>query len=357
MVALERVASRPVVFASPRFGWLWEAGWLAARRASLWVIGLLGFLVRGGLLLLALLVVPVPSPVALSTFIGPDLIDTQALSARFQAELVATAVIATVIVWLALVLSAAADRAAFARMVADPASLGLRAGRTARMPIGRARVWLVMQLALLQAIVLLPAASLALAAAPAVAGVARQEVVLPSRLDVPLFVRVVEGSLGPVVLVVLLLLVGELVYSRLGRELLLRRSGLAPGDGWRGSLLGAVLLGLARMLRHPLDVALAEVGGWLALGVPLLLALALLATAWPFVETAYLPGPGGNVPLTGSFDSLLGLALVVAITLAFVALVIVSLALLGGGAAVRGALLTGGVLHGRSARDWTDGRD
>ncbi len=338
-------------------------GWAAAFRAaatiaitrpSLWTLGLLGFLARGGALLVLLPITALPSPVGLSTLLGPDLFDADGLSARGQALLELALAVVAILVILALLLSAASDSAAFGSFAADPRSAPLRRGRGARRLDVPTMAWLVIELALLRALLLVPAALAVVGAATRVSEVARQEILLPTRLDLPLTVRVAAGSLGPLVLMGALLLLASIVSGRLGRELLLGRFGLERRVGWRASLLGAMVIGTWRLVRRPGRFLAAEAIGWTVALPALALALAALAVAWRLVETMYLAGgPARATPLPELVAGVAGALGAALATVAFLAVFGLALAVLGAASALRAALLTTAVLPGPRREDWT----
>jgi hypothetical protein len=328
---------------------------LAFGRPALWPITLVGFLARGGIVLLWLPILALPGPVGLATLVGPDLLDANGVSGRVQVLLTIAALGVTAMIWLALIVSAAADAAAFERVVDDPdgpsAPIG-PSGSSAPRPASRA--WLIVQLALLQALLLLPAALALVPATVALVDAARQEVLVPTHLDVPLVLRVLEGAAQPLLVVLLLAVVGESLYARLAREVLLarRERSLRPGQG--DSLGGVAARGLARLVRRPLPHLMAELVGWAAIGAALLLGIGALTATWPLVRAAYLPGSGAAGTALGAG---IGLGLQLLVTVALVLVLGIVLTVLGAATAVRSALLTAAALQGRAVEGWTDGRD
>src|SRR5262249_15797856 len=105
---------------------------------TLWLLGALGFSVRGGLLLLLLPILWVPTPVLLSIFLAPYL-TTSGLSAEALPALGVSAVVAGVVVVCAIVLAAFADLAAFERVAANRETVVFRGGTPPRPLEGRAR--------------------------------------------------------------------------------------------------------------------------------------------------------------------------------------------------------------------------
>jgi hypothetical protein len=328
---------------------------LALGRPALWPITLVGFLARGGIVLLGLPIIALPGPVGLATLVGPDLLDANGISGRVQVLLTIAALGVTVLIWLALLVSAAADAAAVARVVDDPDGPGASSGDSASsLPGPAARIWLIVQLAVLQALLLVPAALALVPATVALVAAAREEVLVPTRLEVPLALRVLEGAAQPLLVVLLLAVVGESFYARLAREVLLRRHGPESRPGRGGSFGATAARGLARLARRPLPHLLADLLGWGAIGGALLLGSGALTATWPLVMAAYLPGSGaaGTALAVGGA---LGLEFLAAVTL--VVVLGIALTVLGAATAVRSALLTAAALEGRAPEGWTDERD
>ena len=324
---------------------------LALGRPSLWPVTLVGFLARGGLILLWLPLLVLPGPVGLATLVGPDLLDANGVSARVQVLLTVAALLVAGLIWLALVASSAADAAAIEGFT--PATGPTAAGPSAEgsSPVARrgraARAWLVVELALLQALLLVPAALAAVPAAVAVIDAVRQELLVPTRLDVPLAIRVLEGSWQPLLVVLLLAAVGESLYARVAREVVLT---VRPSEGSsvrRGAVAKAAARGLARLGRRPVPHLLADAVGWATIGAAVLLGYGALTAAWPVVMAAYLPASSaGNAGLAVGIELL--------VTVGLVALLGAVLVVLAAASAVRSALLTGAALHGRETEGWSD---
>ena len=207
-------------------------------RPSWWILGLAGFLVRGGILVFGLAIISLPSPLALSNVFGPIVTPlylgrvepaTVALIASAAAAFVAWLVCGS---WIAAATEVVLVRDARHAAIEE----GLPAGpdRSAgRLLISRAAV--AHLLALIPLVVVLGLGSVQVAA------VAYRELVNPSSAG-PIVLRVISGALGPVVLIVIAWLLGELVGGMAVRRIVLR------GE----SVVGAVGRSAADLVRRPL---------------------------------------------------------------------------------------------------------
>jgi len=243
-----------------------EALDLAANQPPLWLIGAAGFLLRGGFVVLLLVVVPLPSPVQVRLLIGDGL-----GSAGFSGGVVAaTALIGGLTAALllgALFALASLELAAYERT---------RAAALRPPLVGPARrraiswVFVVQALALL----LIGAASL-----PLIAGataVAYQEIVRPSN-DGPLYSRIVAGVGPELILLGVAILLAE-ALSAIGTRTVLRRTfgGTKPArvQRWR---------------------PLVAVTGWVVTACVLVPALWALTVVWHWVSGALLGTSGSSV--------------------------------------------------------------
>ncbi len=308
----------------------------AGRTPALWSVGLVGFLARGGFLLILLPMLALPSPVSLTVLIGPDLVDANGVSARVAALLSLAGALVVVAVAAGLVMAALADVAAFEGTLSA-------AGMAAPSPARRPTAGLVAELLGLQ---LLAAVPLLLALGPtvvSVAGVVRQEILLPSDQGLPLWWRVVEGSWPWLAVLAATTLLSAHLYTVLGRELFARRAGLVvPLAG--STAVGRAVRGAGALLRRPVRTVAASVVVW-AMGIAsALVAAALIALGWALVQMVYLvPGDAGATLVTTAATWLAAAAG----TVVLVGLLGLALVLLGATAAVRSALLTQAALGGR----------
>lgn len=187
--------------------------WLAATRASalllverpgLAVVGLAGFLARGGLLLFVLPFVTLPTPVGIGNWIGPTSITASGPSERLLWLMGAIVAILVAALAIGTVLGSFADRALF-----GAAEGGNRTGGRSRRRSDT--VVVIARLAVIRLLALAPVA-LALAWSAQRFGAATyRELILPDELVTPLVLRVLDRTRDAVAVVVLAWLLGEFV--------------------------------------------------------------------------------------------------------------------------------------------------
>jgi hypothetical protein len=296
------------VTAGRRLGAALEA---AVSDPGAWPIGMLGFLVRGGLVVMALPILTLPTPVGLATLLGPAVISTGRLDGPLFSLLLVWGLALLAMLAVALVLAAGAQGMVHARW-----------GRSAsgRHPAALPR------LAALELLAITPiGAVLAVTAATIVDGV-RSELLLPADLAVPLLARVVTRaalSLGALVAAVL---VAEAVDGSVSRRVLVqRRQRRAP---WQALL----------------SVVATAALGWSVTLVVLLPGLVLIGGTWEAVRVAW-----SSLPLSEPSSPDIALAMVAVV--AMVAVWIGVLLLCGIASIVRAHLWTSRVAM---AGDWTD---
>jgi len=294
----------------------------ALRRAfaspSGWGNGVAGFLARGGILLFALPIWVLPTPVGVSLLLGP--VDVTGPPRDAGTAILALAGVAGALLLIVAAAAAVSDLAAYRRLLGGaegPQGAGREPagaegplwatepapasppGPVARPGWGDAR--LIAALVVLEAIAVLPAAAVSVVAAGRLVTVGRAEYFLPSSLDVPFALRVVAGARNEVVALIACLVIADLVYAVLSRWLFRRRgpqlsrtAPRAPGvraargaGAWLGSWLitaAFVLPGLA-LVAETWAIVRAVVAGRGLAGSPAeiaasLAAIALLVACW-----------------------------------------------------------------------------
>jgi hypothetical protein len=283
--------------------WLRTVRLAAARTLispALWPVALAGFLARGGIVIVCLPIVVVPSLVGLGTLVGPASLTPNGPTAGFLARIVLVAGIGLAALIVGTIVGAAAE-------------IGLVGPNRPSRPGLLGRVTIV-RLAGLVPIALALALGL-----PLLGQATYLELTEPSNLTDPIVLRVAGQVPGVVALIALAWLVGE-SWAGLAVRLLVTR-----GAGVRAALSGAVGL----VVRRPLPILV-------AIGLPLLVLLAtlgliLLVLGWSWgLARAQLLGPGGPAavaPLVGG-------------TLVFMTCWTSGLAILGGLATWRSLSLT-----------------
>lgn len=266
-------------------------------RPSLWLLGALGFMVRGGIVLLALPVLILPSPVALRVLLGDNLTST-GFTAGFYVMLAVAAALLVALALAVLVVIARVELAAFER---------LRGRRVVE------RRGLLGSLFTVQLIGL---CALVAAAIPLVVGavsVTYAELIRPT-LGAPLYDRVLGQLGGPLFLLLAVLVLVEIASAVASRRLMLAadRAGSAVG-----SPLTAVLIGLGRPVIRPLPTLATALIGWLVTLGLLAPAVWALDLAWGTARGALLSTqslPGGEQ--VGSLIAVMALCAAWLLTLA-----------------------------------------
>jgi hypothetical protein len=287
-----RIVPRPALRAAtawPRA--MAAASVVAASRPRLWAFALLAFLARGGLVLLVVPMLVLPTFVGLSNTVSPTSVTAAGPTPRLV-EMVAT--------WLGVALGAivggtlvasAAEVALYRATVAPPAGRaraevpsGVLAA-TDRPPRGTVRRVATVRLALL-----VPVAVALAAAVPAWVQVGYRELLLPSDLAVPLPVRIIAGAPLQAAIVLVAWLAAEVLGGLVDRRIALD-----------GSSIGAALrasVGVAARAPGPALLTLVvAIGGTLLVLVP---AVAVVGAAWDHARVALVDGgdPGGIILAT-----------------------------------------------------------
>jgi hypothetical protein len=302
-------------------------------RPSLWLIGSLGFALRGGILVVLLPIIVLPTPVEARLILGTNLGST-GLTPAFLSTVGLAGALLIIPIALALLAIAYLELAAFERIVGDEETAEQRDDQTpATLSRGQRRrliSWLlVVQLA---AVVVLAVAALPLA--NAVIQVTTEEILRPSVPGGSIYERVLGGVREPLALFLAVVVVVEMLTALASRQLLVRGFGLvlhprpSSGLGVRSALAAA----LARPVRQPLRTVGTALLGWaLSLGV-LIPVLWSLALAWQTVRSTYLA--------TGSRTDAQSVTGLVLVTVALAAVFAAGLLLCGLASALRSALWT-----------------
>jgi hypothetical protein len=234
---------------------------LVLRRPSLWPIALVGFLARGGFVLLLVPILPIPTAVGIANSLGPTAVTAAGLPPA-TITLLMTLGIATV-AWFVLggIVGAVAD------IVLVEVAEG--EGTEARAPSSRSGTRaLVIRLVGIRVVSLIPLAiAITLTARPIFDALYRQ-LTAPSQVVEPLLVRIVMDAAGSFVVVGVGWFIGELIGGIAVRLAIL-------GDLSLGrAVIGAVI----HIVRRPLTTAATAVLG--SAGLLLTLGPSLIATGF-----------------------------------------------------------------------------
>jgi hypothetical protein len=331
-----RTLVAPALRTIPRVGWrtgVASALAVVISRPSLWLLGALGFTLRGGLVFLLSAMVVLPTPVELRILLGSNL-GSAGLAPSFVALLGVAAVLAVFLLLCVAAILAYLEFAAFQRLVTSSETDEQRAGRMAVVPNGPARHWLVGGIFAVQ---LMAVGALAVAAIPlvgAIIDVTYQEIIRPS-LGGTIYTRVLGGVREPLFILVAAVVVVEMMSALATRRLLLRGFGLASAPPARGvamlrAVAHAILAALLRPLRRPVGTLATLLLAWLTSVVALAPLGWGIAAAWQSVRGTYL-----GVASFSDASAMVGVGLV---TLALVAMWIMALLVGGFVSALRAAL-------------------
>jgi len=308
---------------------------VAVRRPRLWAYALVAFLARGGVVVLALPIVVLPTFIGIANVVGPASVSAAGPSPRLVGLIVAgVAAVATLVVVGTLV-AAAAETALHRATVtpdADAPSTPHRGSTPDRgdpslavAPPGATRR-AVARVAALRLLLLVPVAAVTVVAVPAWIGVAYRELTLPSDVAAPLVLRVVAGAPAASVAVLLAWLATEVVGGFATRRAVL----------FGASVPRALAGGAVDPLRAP-------VGTVLTVAVALVLSVGLLLPAVWAVGAAW---DAARRALVGEIDPIAALVVALALAAAWT----VALLLAGIAAAARATLATAELLRRGPAR-------
>lgn len=212
-----------------------------------WLLALGAFLVRGGIVLVALPVVVLPTPVSLGNLLGPTLTSVAlgSVPIEFVVALVGVSVAAVVWVlfggWLAAAMEAegirivASDEEVAALRGASPATVAPARGHEGRVT---GRILAARLVAFIPLVVALIWGSVRFVL------VTYRELTSPLDVDTPIVLRVVRASPEVVLVIGLAWMAGEIVGAIAARRIVL------AGEGVLRALRGA----LTASVRHPLAV-------------------------------------------------------------------------------------------------------
>jgi len=242
-------------------------------RPSTWTLALVGFLVRGGWLVVLAPIVVLPSAVGVANVIAPVLEDVA--FGRRTGEVLRTGAVglAVTILWLVGggLLAAATEVETVRRTVTDGS------GSSVASPRPTATAWRVLAVRL---VTLLPLIAAVGWAAVRFAAVGYRELTNPSDVGIPLPWRIAVGAPDAAIALVAAWLFAEIVGAIAARRVAL------IGDGVRGSLRG----GLEHLRGHSVrSITLAASSAAVLLAVLAVTGLAS-ATGWTALRAALVEG-------------------------------------------------------------------
>jgi hypothetical protein len=234
---------------------------------SSWPLALGSFLLRGGIVLVALPIVVLPSPVGLANALGPTVtaVALGTVTTQMMATGGAVIIVALAASFCAAWLAAALEAEAVRIVVLDEDVAALRP-RPAR-PTGR---WVAARILVARLVAHLPLAVVLAWGSVRFVSVTYRELTNPFDVATPIALRVLGATPEVVAAVIVTWLIGEIVGAMAARRIVLN------GDGIGGALVGAIGTGL----RHPATILVRFLVPTLVLAVVLVASSLAAATAW-----------------------------------------------------------------------------
>jgi hypothetical protein len=298
-------------------------------RPATWPLALAAFLVRGGLILVLAPIVVIPSAVGLANVLAPAITTIVFTGDGVAiAILVGSAAVAT-LGWLLLggLIGARAEAELIGIVATDDEIAPDPDPRT----VHTGGLGLAGRILAARLIAFIPLAIALGWGSTRLVSVAYRELTVPSGTTTPLVVRVATGAPDALLAIALTWLVGGMAGSVAARRVVLGHEGPAR----------AVLLGIGRLLRHPLRSLVVEGLPLLALVAVVVPSAAAAATVWEALRAALGTGAGA--------------VLSIVVLLLFVVLWVGGLVLIGAVSAWRAAAWTvelagtfGAVARGRA---------
>lgn len=311
----------------------WRAGLavalsVVASQPRLWLLGMVGFCLRGGVLLLVLPMIMLPTQVEARLLIG-DYLGSTGFTAAFWGLIATSATLAAVVTFVILLILAKVELAAFEGLIDDPET----ADHWAFQPIplmSSARRQLLLRLFAVQVLTFVALMASAAPLAWAIGQKSFEEVIRPSS-SASIYGRVLGDVGNQIFLFLVTLVVIEMVSALASRELLTR------AFAWHGSpstrrlwLLPALASAAIRPLRSPLRTLGTAAISWGVTAAAVLPALWAIGIAWATVRGAFL----SSVSFADIGDDIGMIAVALGLSAAFV----VGMALTGFASALRAAL-------------------
>jgi hypothetical protein len=242
-----------------------------------WVLGLLSFLLRGGLLVVLLPIVTVPSAVGIGNLLGPALTALVLGDTMGGLLVVSAAVLLVLALWLGICgWIAAAAEAESIRLVAEDEEVGAAPAVLASTPRVAGRILVARLLSMLPLLIALAVGGVQ------VVGVAYRELTVPTGSGAPLVTRVAAGAAESLALILVAWLVGEALGALAARYVAL--------GGRR--VLGALWAAIVDLVRHPLAVLFGAILPLATLLVVLVPTAVATGAAWSALRTVLIEDDG-----------------------------------------------------------------
>lgn len=234
---------------------------------SLWLLGTLSFVLRGGIVVMLLPILVLPTQVEVRLMLGGSL-GTTGFTPSFWTILGTATIFSTGLVMAVLYALAQIEIAAFDRLNRDP---DFDTGTTVRDPSARVR-----DLFVIDSLTLIGLLLAAVPLAAALGQVSFQEVLNPSS-SAPIFDRVVSQLTAPLALVAVAFPLIDSISATWVR-------GLLEGRSVGSALVGSV----GAIVRRPLWVIATTLVAWAALGLAVAATYWALTVAWQATRATLL---------------------------------------------------------------------
>jgi hypothetical protein len=247
-------------------------------RPAWWLLALAGFLARGGILLFLLAVVTLPSPLALSDVVEPLVRQLYFGGLTPVLAVVIGLAVGGAIAWvLAGALIGASTEVV---LIDDARQTAAEEGLLTRRNPLPAR-WPILRVTAARLIAHIPFAVAVALGSVQVVDVVYLELTTPSDVLTPLPVRVVRGSIGPIVVMLAMLVIGEITGGLAARRIV---------TGGR-SVVGSVGRAYADLASRPRSSLLPGLLTTLILGLDLAAMLAAVELSWTIARSQLVQMP------------------------------------------------------------------
>jgi hypothetical protein len=270
-------------------------------RPAWWLLGLAGFLARGGILLFVLAIVTLPSPLAISNVVAPLLTPIVFGGVTATLAAVIAAGIGSVVAFVLLgALIGAATEVVLVHDARDAAGEeGVPLG-----PVSRSGRWLIGRVAVAHLLAHIPVVIVAALGSIQIVGVAYVELTSPADVATPLPVRIVGGAIVPILAIVVAWVIGEIAGGLAARSIAVRGS----------SVLRSVSRAYGDLVSRPRSALLPGLLTTAILALDLAAMLAAVALAWTIARSRLVEIPAAPVGIglaLASFAAMWCLALLV----------------------------------------------
>lgn len=254
---------------APTAGWRVEVGHALAapvEQPQLWLLGTLSFMLRGGLIILLLPIVVLPTQVEVRLMLGGYL-GSNGFTPGFFVGVAAATILSTGLVLVVLYGLARLEAATFAKLSSDPElEIQVRVDPAAR----------VRDLFVVQSLTLITLLLAAVPLAAALGQVTYDEILRPTS-TAPIYDRVLAQVMLPLTLLAVALPIVDSVSAAVTRRLLIGKS---VGSAVSGSI--------GTLVRRPIRFLASAAVAWLALAAVVAATDTALGIAWLATRAAFL---------------------------------------------------------------------